>query len=725
MSKYIVKARKSSLKAPLTTDATSVILRSLKDSKGNNVALASIGEWAVIVIKQGTNLEMIKVDAISYDADGTATLSVATDGRHLDPTTPYAGSGVGLAFQSGAEVILTNDPLTVTQFGSKNLENIWKEVQTFEEIPELPDANPTTNNQAVRKLYVDELDDTNVHKTGDETIQGVKTFESSPVVPTPTTDFQASTKKYVDDTTTAGAPDADTNTKGIVQKATDEQFAKGESTGSTGASLFITPDMINKALSYKCHENIAQGDAVSMVVYEGAFTSELVNLTGDANERTAYNTTWRAQSFTTSANAKSIKSITIRGRSTVPSGANPINFFIRETLTGENVGTGVGTIGQTTADITVEMNVIVSPSTTYYLIVNDTNTSASYDFLVLGENGASYGTTHFSTNSGASWSAESPSWAWKIKIDEGIAEKNSIVKSSGAGFDARLNFIGFALETKSAGENCLVNEFELPVLSGLTAGVEYYLSETQGQLVNLVGDNNLIDYKAGGTNKDFDDLKWKAQSFTTSAGVNRIKTIRVRLRNTNGTSNTVRLSIRSSLTGSNLWSTTVSPPATYADRTVFPNLKVNPNTTYYLIISNVSHTADGDVDVDTGATYGTVHASTNAGVSWTNDGSYRWHFSIVELRDPNIERWVGQSLSTTLLNRKFRQRPYVSKIIDISSTKFICPLNGMFMTRVNSTSNGSFTVDGVSFSISGMATVPVLAGDTLVGSSVSRFRITQ
>jgi hypothetical protein len=35
--------------------------------------------------------------------------------------------------------------------------------------------------------------------TGTQTVAGVKTFSSSPIVPTPTTDYQASTKKYVDD----------------------------------------------------------------------------------------------------------------------------------------------------------------------------------------------------------------------------------------------------------------------------------------------------------------------------------------------------------------------------------------------------------------------------------------------------------------------------------------------------------------------------------------------
>ena len=38
-----------------------------------------------------------------------------------------------------------------------------------------------------------------MHLTGAETAAGVKTFSSSPIVPTPTTDYQAATKEYVDD----------------------------------------------------------------------------------------------------------------------------------------------------------------------------------------------------------------------------------------------------------------------------------------------------------------------------------------------------------------------------------------------------------------------------------------------------------------------------------------------------------------------------------------------
>ena len=39
-----------------------------------------------------------------------------------------------------------------------------------------------------------------VHRTGAETIADIKTFTSSPIVPTPTADFQVATKQYVDST---------------------------------------------------------------------------------------------------------------------------------------------------------------------------------------------------------------------------------------------------------------------------------------------------------------------------------------------------------------------------------------------------------------------------------------------------------------------------------------------------------------------------------------------
>ena len=57
-------------------------------------------------------------------------------------------------------------------------------IKTFTSIPVLPASNPTTDNQASRKAYVDGLDATSVKVTGDQTIAGAKTFTGNVRIPT-------------------------------------------------------------------------------------------------------------------------------------------------------------------------------------------------------------------------------------------------------------------------------------------------------------------------------------------------------------------------------------------------------------------------------------------------------------------------------------------------------------------------------------------------------------
>jgi len=56
-----------------------------------------------------------------------------------------------------------------------------------------------------------------VHKAGNETITGSKTFSDSPAVPTPTASTDAANKTYVDSTVATGAPDASNTTKGATR----------------------------------------------------------------------------------------------------------------------------------------------------------------------------------------------------------------------------------------------------------------------------------------------------------------------------------------------------------------------------------------------------------------------------------------------------------------------------------------------------------------------------
>ncbi len=71
-------------------------------------------------------------------------------------------------------------------------------------------------------IIADKADDNSViHNSGNETVAGTKTFNSSPVVPSPTLGSQVANKTYVDATASSATPDADATTKGKVQLAGD------------------------------------------------------------------------------------------------------------------------------------------------------------------------------------------------------------------------------------------------------------------------------------------------------------------------------------------------------------------------------------------------------------------------------------------------------------------------------------------------------------------------
>lgn len=70
-----------------------------------------------------------------------------------------------------------------------------------------------------------------------------------------------------------------------------------------------------------------------------------------------------------------------------------------------------------------------------------------------------------------------------------------IYKASAANFDHRLNLIGFALEDGTSGNPIKVHVLTVVptgILSGLTAGVSYFLSDTQGALSSSAGTHERI-----------------------------------------------------------------------------------------------------------------------------------------------------------------------------------------------------------------------------------------
>ena len=90
-----------------------------------------------------------------------------------------------------------------------------------------------------------EADAKYVALTGTQTVAGVKTFTSSPIVPAPTTDFQAATKAYVDSVGASGVSDGDKGDIIVGSGGTAWTIDTGVITNSKLVAGTITDSAIN------------------------------------------------------------------------------------------------------------------------------------------------------------------------------------------------------------------------------------------------------------------------------------------------------------------------------------------------------------------------------------------------------------------------------------------------------------------------------------------------
>ena len=194
------------LAAPLAAAGDRLILPDLYhwDYSSSAASLTS-GEVGTVIYATLFDFAKTKMEIVELDA---STLSVAT-------TTGILINKRALSFMGG----LTASAETAFD---------WTPNETYV----LLGSNPP-------QLYTDLVDLNEA-----QTISAVKTFTASPIVPTPTTDYQTATKKYADDLTYAGAPDADEATKGIFEAATLAEVAAGDDTGSTTAPTAVRPSKL-------------------------------------------------------------------------------------------------------------------------------------------------------------------------------------------------------------------------------------------------------------------------------------------------------------------------------------------------------------------------------------------------------------------------------------------------------------------------------------------------
>jgi len=113
--------------------------------------------------------------------------------------------------------------------------------------------------------------------TGDEAVAGVKTFSSSPIVPAPTTDLQAATKKYVDD---AGGGDSFGGVQfgfinvgagtwiPFLESGADSAVAHGGITGRIYFAPFVPRYTVTlDLLGFECSSSVA-GSSARVGIYE-------------------------------------------------------------------------------------------------------------------------------------------------------------------------------------------------------------------------------------------------------------------------------------------------------------------------------------------------------------------------------------------------------------------------------------------------------------------------
>lgn len=212
-----VGGKNYTLSSSISSTATSITLSSFTlpiTDQAITMATASTDIMYGTLQPGSTNSELISFTGVTQNASGTATLTGVT--RGLDREYPYTESSDFKLPHPGQSIFILSDA-----------------PQVFYSYPA---------------------------KASDETITGSWSF------PTPTLDANPATKEYADDLAIAGAPNATTTVKGIVELATQAEVDARTATGTTGASLVATPALNRNVLTHDYAASSAGTDAYAITL---------------------------------------------------------------------------------------------------------------------------------------------------------------------------------------------------------------------------------------------------------------------------------------------------------------------------------------------------------------------------------------------------------------------------------------------------------------------------
>lgn len=205
--------------------STNIVLTSLTDIYGNAItSITPFGDKGYLTCEPDTtNEEAITFTSVTVNANGTVTLGGVKTVLAQSPYTETAGTV--RSHSGGTKVVITDNVAFWNTFGNKN---------------------------------------------NDETLTG---RWGTAVVPASPNDIV--NKAYADALAIAGAPNASTSAKGIVQEATQAQVLSKTVVGSTGADLYVNPGTLASTLlsDYKVDTGTSTAYAIAPAPAITAYTT--------------------------------------------------------------------------------------------------------------------------------------------------------------------------------------------------------------------------------------------------------------------------------------------------------------------------------------------------------------------------------------------------------------------------------------------------------------------
>lgn len=208
--------------------ATSIIIQDFSQIDGTLLTMTDFGTkgWATLEPGNATQEEQISFTGVTQNANGTATLTGVKSVGFVSPYTETAG--LIKSHAGGTTFIISNTAAFYDNLSGKNNDETITGIWTF--------TDPNVPRMDVAPAY------------------GVGT------------ELYFATKGYVDSVAFAGAPNASTTQKGVVEEATLAEILAGTAAGGTAARLFINPSTYGPRNYYGYAADAGASDAYAITL---------------------------------------------------------------------------------------------------------------------------------------------------------------------------------------------------------------------------------------------------------------------------------------------------------------------------------------------------------------------------------------------------------------------------------------------------------------------------